>query len=332
MKKLLSLLLILALAFVFAACNEDGEGSDNGGSPSSSESGSGNEIGENNGGAGSETENGEGATDEEANGGQAVHTHVSSHAVVENRVAATCFSAGSYDAVCYCDTCDAELSRISKTEQRLVHTYEDGFCIYCDEPKPSEGLTFASNGNGSCTVTGIGTCTDTRITVPSISPDGDVVTAIGASAFAFCTEITDVTLHDRIVTVGESAFEGCTALVRVTLSESIIRIPSKAFRDCASLASVTIPNGVTVIGSRAFEDTDALLSIIIPVSVTTIEPFAFKGSASGKSVLFERTAFWLLYDGDVPVDTLQPNALMAGQTAAAYLAFRYAEYTWQYEP
>ena len=43
----------------------------------------------------------------------------------------------------------------------------------------SQGLEFTSNGDGTCYVSGIGTCTDLDIAVPPTSPDGDTVTAIG---------------------------------------------------------------------------------------------------------------------------------------------------------
>ena len=38
--------------------------------------------------------------------------------------------------------------------------------------EPSEGLEFESNGDGTCTIIGIGTCTDQNIVIPLESPDG----------------------------------------------------------------------------------------------------------------------------------------------------------------
>ena len=39
----------------------------------------------------------------------------------------------------------------------------------------SAGLLYTSNSDGTCYVSGIGTCTDTDIVIPDISPAGDVV-------------------------------------------------------------------------------------------------------------------------------------------------------------
>ena len=45
-------------------------------------------------------------------------------------------------------------------------------------------LAFTSNGDGTCYVSGvIGTCKDENIIIPSVSPSGDKVTAIGSYAF-----------------------------------------------------------------------------------------------------------------------------------------------------
>ena len=58
--------------------------------------------------------------------------------------------------------------------------------------KESEGLSFDSNGEGTCFVAGLGECADTRIVIPSSSPDGDRVTGIGSGAFAGRTELEKV--------------------------------------------------------------------------------------------------------------------------------------------
>ena len=48
--------------------------------------------------------------------------HTLSEAVEENRVAATCEAAGSYDLVVYCSSCHTEISRETKTITQLDHT------------------------------------------------------------------------------------------------------------------------------------------------------------------------------------------------------------------
>lgn len=46
----------------------------------------------------------------------------------------------------------------------------------------SKGLTFASNGDGTCSVSGIGTCTDTDVKIPPVYNE-EKVTGIGDCAF-----------------------------------------------------------------------------------------------------------------------------------------------------
>ena len=54
-----------------------------------------------------------------------------------------------------------------------------------EKEKASEGLTYTPTGTeGFCIVSGIGTCQDTDIIIPSHSPEGDVVVGIASSAFA----------------------------------------------------------------------------------------------------------------------------------------------------
>ena len=56
--------------------------------------------------------------------------------------------------------------------------------IWQTEIRVSVGLTFADNPDGTCTVTGLGDCTDACLILPPVSPGGRVVSAIGARAFA----------------------------------------------------------------------------------------------------------------------------------------------------
>ena len=50
------------------------------------------------------------------------HVHTPGEAVVENEVPATCTTDGSYDEVVYCTECGEELSRETKTTDKLDHT------------------------------------------------------------------------------------------------------------------------------------------------------------------------------------------------------------------
>ena len=63
-----------------------------------------------------------------------------------------------------------------------------------EEIKYSQGLEFISRDAGTCSLKGIGSCTDTDIIVPLTSPLGETVTSIDASAFEGVTSIVSITI------------------------------------------------------------------------------------------------------------------------------------------
>lgn len=59
--------------------------------------------------------------------------HTPDAAVRENKVAATCTTAGSYDEVVYCTACGNEVSRTQKTIDKLAHDYDTTKWVKTDE-------------------------------------------------------------------------------------------------------------------------------------------------------------------------------------------------------
>ena len=127
--------------------------------------------------------------------------------------------------------------------------------------KPSKGLEFVSNGDGTCYVIDIGTCTDMDIVIPSKSPDGDSVTSIENGAFHDCSGLTSVTIPNSVTSIGDEAFEGCSGLTSVTIPNSVESIGERAFCECGGLTSVTIPNSVESIGVSAFSGCYKLIEV-----------------------------------------------------------------------
>ncbi len=78
----------------------------------------------------------------------------------------------------------------------------------------SSGLEFDTNGDGTCYLVDIGTCTDLDVKIPPSSPDGDVVIGIEGSTFAD-TDIISVSIPSTVVEIGRKAFNNCTALTDV---------------------------------------------------------------------------------------------------------------------
>ncbi len=180
-------------------------------------------------------------------------------------------------------------------------------------PKYSQGLAYEVNSDdATCTITGMGTCQDTVLNIPS-QIDGYDVTGIGENAFWACKGLTQVTIGSGVTSIGKHAFEGCTGLTSITIPDSVTSIGYSAFERCSSLESMILPfvgatpNGtyytymghifgspsysynsryvpetlksVTILGgsidSRAFYGCDSLTSVTLGAGVTGIGYNAF---------------------------------------------------------
>ena len=140
----------------------------------------------------------------------------------------------------------------------------------------SIGLTYTIHADGkSCTVTGIGSCTDKDIVIPKVNPAGYPVTAIGHGAFQKFTHLISITIPDSVTSIGNYAFYDCTGLTSITIPCDVTSIGYSAFYGCRGLTSITIPSGVTRISDYAFAGCTGLTSLTIPGSVTSIGGYAF---------------------------------------------------------
>ena len=189
-------------------------------------------------------------------------------------------------------------------------------CVRCGEKETqiivivSVGLEFTLKEDGeSYSVTGIGTCRDTYIVIPT-EHNGLPVTSIGDFAFSHCSALS-VLIPDSVTGIGNSAFSYCKALTSIvvdndntvyqsingnlyskggktlivyaigknatsfTIPDSVTSIGDDAFRDCDTLTSITIPDSVTSIGNNAFANCDALESVTMGNGVTDIGKYAF---------------------------------------------------------
>lgn len=137
-------------------------------------------------------------------------------------------------------------------------------------------------------------CTLTNVTIDSTAD-------IDSYSFAFCSDLTSVTLGDGVLIIGEEAFKGCGALTSMTIPDSVMNLQSRAFAycggltnvmigsgvgyiggsafsSCYALTDVTLGNGVTTIGTNVFQNCVALTSLLIPDGVSNIGEFALDGS------------------------------------------------------
>lgn len=114
------------------------------------------------------------------------------------------------------------------------------------------GLTYENYDNSYIVITD---CDDTltAVEVPA-EIDGVEVTEIGSSAFAYCSDLTSVTLPETIIGIGSSAFDSCDSLTTIQIPARTGVIADDAFEDCDALESFTV-----AAGSTAFKSVDGVL-------------------------------------------------------------------------
>ena len=165
----------------------------------------------------------------------------------------------------------------------------------------SIGLEFISNGDGTCFVNGIGSCTDTHIVVPPISPDGDSVITISKTAFSEFEGVTEITIPDSITgvsTLHNHALGYCPTLEKVNISDTHPDFKSVDgvvyYKNGARLvwypcgrteSSYTVAEGTYGIASFAFNCCKNLKGIVLPAECVGIESHAFRGCISLESII-----------------------------------------------
>lgn len=131
-----------------------------------------------------------------------------------------------------CRDCD-------EIDDKAEHTFIDNVCTVCDYT--NRELAFSLSADGTYyVVTGMGTCTDTELEIPS-AHGGKPVSGIADEAFDGCDDLTSIAIPDSITYIGENAFRGCSSLKNIALPDSVTEIGSSAFGGCSALESITLP-------------------------------------------------------------------------------------------
>lgn len=149
------------------------------------------------------------------------------------------------------------------------------------------GLSFSSNGDGTCALDGIGDCEDSKIVVPSVSPDGDEVTEVADNAFKNCKDIKGIELPETVTVIGAYAFY-CSGLEEITIPSSVKKIGKYALVGCKNLESIDVESGNRNYSSSSgvlySKDGSTLITypagksdsfVIIKKEVVSIEDMAF---------------------------------------------------------
>ena len=92
---------------------------------------------------------------------------------------------------------------------------------------------------------------------------GQPVTAIGAEAFAYRTELKRLLLPEGIERIEMGAFLGCSALESVELPQSCTYIENGAFILCDKIQSVKLPGRIQKLGAAAFPN-EVMQTLEIP--------------------------------------------------------------------
>lgn len=125
------------------------------------------------------------------------------------------------------------------------------------------------------------------VTIPeTITYDGVtyIVTGMGKSAFYGCTELSSVTINDRIHAISESAFSGCSYLSKVSLGANVESIGYAAFYNCAKLAEINLGDKITAYKEKSFFGCASLTSVVISENVLTLEHQAFAQCSNIKTL------------------------------------------------
>ena len=141
------------------------------------------------------------------------------------------------------------------------------------------GLGYVSNGDGTCYISGIGTCESTELKIPAYSPSGDKVTKIGTSAFINNTQLLSISIPSTVKSIGTGAFRGCANLVAI---------------------NVDTENSVYCSAGGVLMSKDKSVLVCVPMNragstyllnpgTKAIAAYAFEGVINLKSLLYEGT-------------------------------------------
>lgn len=141
----------------------------------------------------------------------------------------------------------------------------------------SRGLSFTDNGDGSCTLTGIGSCTDSCILVPDTSDSGVPVTKIAPSAFEGNSFITAVRISSGITDIGAGAFASCPYLAFISVEDG-----NKSYIDLGGILYTADGSELVCMPAGATYNT-----LTVTLQLKKVADKATAGCVGIKKVLFE---------------------------------------------
>lgn len=179
-----------------------------------------------------------------------------------------------------------ELSEAAKKKDGYSYNY----CTKCGQmfdykripAVGSAGLAYEVHANNrTCTITGMGTCTDVDVVIPEIL-DGYTVTRIADKAFCDCTEITELTIPATVEIIGKNVFDNMPNFKVLNYNSDYAG--SDLFRYSNIEKAVF---GCKKIGDRLFYCCNTLKEVELLISVQRIGPKAFEKCPNLKKVSYQ---------------------------------------------
>lgn len=146
---------------------------------------------------------------------------------------------------------------------------------YTGDMTPADGLEYESNGDGTCSIIGVGSFTAENLVIPAKSPAGDLVTQIGEYAFNR-TSFSAIVISELTLELDESAFYGCDFQDLVVL-DSTLTVGASAFSYTDGIASVTVIGGSCEIEGYSFYKAGKHMQIAMGGVELTLKDDAFSG-------------------------------------------------------
>ncbi|MBO5845364.1 MAG: leucine-rich repeat protein [Clostridia bacterium] len=145
------------------------------------------------------------------------------------------------------------------------------------ETEENDELIFESNGDGSCTLVGLGSFSGSELLIPAESPKGESVIAISDGAFEGCESLVSITIPATVKKIGVGAFVGCSSLESFSVSSSNTKY-------CAVGGVLFSKDKTTLV---CYPSQRVGKSYLLSTNVQSIAAYAFEELTYLKTILYE---------------------------------------------
>lgn len=190
---------------------------------------------------------------------------------------------GAFASCSSLETIDYEGTKVEWARIEKAEGWNQGSGDYTINYLGVESLEFTLNpDNVSYAVSGIGTCSDVDLIIPS-TYKGLPVTAVGHYAFITSSTLRSAVIPDTVKFIGDYSFCECQALEEVFIPDSVTEIGEAAFMGDLMIKKIDIPDSVVNIEDYAFSST-GITEIELPESLERIGNGAFSSCAGLQKV------------------------------------------------